>query len=69
MAAGVEFLISQGHPPAVVFHYSLRQFRSFCSLAWDRVGNQHHAVVMGSRLAYHADGKEFTEYVSELSGE
>lgn len=66
---GVEFLISQGHPPSSVFGYSIRQFRSFLALAWGRTINNHLSVVTGTRIAYHADENKFTEFADSFSEE
>lgn len=69
MAAGVEFLISVGHPPEVVWGYTYRQFRGYTELAWSRVMNQQLMGASSTRAAFHADKEDWMDFVTKIGGD
>lgn len=66
---GVEFLVSNGHPPTQVLHYTLKQFRAYLTLAWTRVTSETYTVALVTRMAYHAGEDDFKEFKDDLIGD
>lgn len=62
----MEFLISRGHPPEAVFKYSLRQFRTFLSLAVERDNKESFALASLNRMAYHATVEDWKSLQKEI---
>lgn len=66
MADAMAILITSGHPIKQVWEYSISQIHGFVKLAYKvkQEGLQHLSTAM--RMSYHAEGKDFSEYIDSL---
>ena len=66
LAQGVSYLITRGHSLKEVLGYSFRQMNAFIELANKEERKAQSAIVWCARVAYHADGKEYSNIIKEL---
>jgi hypothetical protein len=64
----VSYLLGRGHRLQDVWGYTLRQIDALVSLGHKEETRQQVSMVWGNRIAYHADGKDYSRIMKQLQG-
>ncbi|TXH43940.1 MAG: hypothetical protein E6Q97_33425 [Desulfurellales bacterium] len=66
MARAMSYLLSVGHPLEHVWGYTIQQVFSFLTLAVSVRKERIAELSMAVRMAHHAEGKDYTQFLRSL---
>jgi hypothetical protein len=66
LAETLAFLLGHGHKLCDIWTYTIRQLNALVGLAIEEDKRQQLAMVWGQRIAYHADGKAYSQAIKTL---
>jgi len=69
LATGVELLIAHGHPPTVVWSYTIPAIQTYVDLITARQRQRLHDLTVAVRHTQGTDSKVFREFLTSLQGD